>query len=112
MNLGKLDRYIRIESKSVTNDPDFGSEIITWSTYKECWASVQDILSNNQEATKTDLRLSTRPCKVLTHYDSGINETMRIVMLDRDDRLLQIVSVPAEIGRRQGLEFMAEEFSV
>jgi SPP1 family predicted phage head-tail adaptor len=112
MNLGKLDRYIRIESKSVTNDPDFGSEVITWSTYKECWASVQDILSNNQEATKTDLRLSTRPCKVLMHYDSGINETMRIVMLDRDDRLLQIVSVPAEIGRRQGLEFMCEAYSV
>jgi SPP1 family predicted phage head-tail adaptor len=112
MNLGKLDRYIRIQQKSVTNDPDFGSEVITWTTYKTCWASVQDILSNNQEATKTDLRLSTRPCKVLTHYDSGINETMRIVMLDRDDRLLQIVSVPAEIGRRQGVEFMCEEFSV
>jgi hypothetical protein len=32
-------------------------------------------------------------------------------MLDRDDRLLQITSVPAEIGRRQGLEFMAENYS-
>jgi SPP1 family predicted phage head-tail adaptor len=112
MNLGKLDRYIRIEQKTVTNDPDFGSEVITWSTYKECWASVQDILSNNQESTKTDLRLSTRPCKVQMHYDPSINETMRIVMLDRDDRLLQIVSVPAEIGRRQGLEFMCEAYSV
>jgi SPP1 family predicted phage head-tail adaptor len=112
MNIGKLDRYIRIESKTVTNDPEFGGEVITWTTHKECWASVQDILSNNQEATKTDLRLSTRPCKVQMHYDASINATMRVVMLDRDNRLLQIVSVPAEIGRRQGLEFIAEEFSV
>jgi SPP1 family predicted phage head-tail adaptor len=111
MNLGKLDRYIRIEQKTITTDPDFGSTIETWTTYKECWASVQDILSNNQEATKTDLRLATRPCKIQTQYDSGIDSTMRIVMLDRDDRLLQITSVPAEIGRRQGLEFMAENYS-
>jgi SPP1 family predicted phage head-tail adaptor len=112
MNLGKLDRFIRIEYKVVTNDPDFGSEIVTWTKLKDCWASVQDILTNSQESTKTDLRLSTRPCRVQMHYDSSINETMRIVMLDRDDRLLQIVSVPAEIGRRQGIEFMCEEFSV
>lgn len=112
MNLGKLDRYIRIEQKTVTNDPDFGSEVITWTTYKECWASVQDILANNQESTKTDLRLSTRPCKIVMHYDNGIDATMRIVMLDRDNRLLQITSVPAEIGRRHGLELMAEEYSV
>ncbi|MES2500237.1 MAG: phage head closure protein [Pseudomonadota bacterium] len=111
MNLGKLDRYIRIEQKSVTNDPDFGSEVITWTTYKECWASVEDILANRQESTKTDLRLSTRPCKVQMHYDNGIDATMRIVMLDRDNRLLQIVSVPAEIGRREATEFICEEFS-
>jgi head-tail adaptor len=112
MNIGKLDRYIRIEQKSTTIDPDFGSQIETWSTYKECWASVQDVLSNNQEATKTDLRLATRPCKIQMHYDAGIDITMRIVMLDRDNRLLQIVTKPAEIGRRQGTELIAEEFSV
>ncbi len=111
MQLGKLDRYIRIEQKSVTNDPDFGSEVITWSTYKDCWASVQDVLANRQEATKTDLRLLTRPCKVLMRYDSTIDATMRLVLLDRDNRILQIVSAPAEIGRREATEFICEEFS-
>lgn len=111
MNIGKLDRYIRIEQKTTTRDPNFGSEIEAWTKYRECWASVQDVLSNNQEATKTDLRLATRPCKVQMHYDANIDITMRIVLLDRDNRILQIVSKPAEIGRRQGSEFICEEYS-
>jgi head-tail adaptor len=49
---------------------------------------------------------------VQMHYYASINATMRVVMLDRDNRLLQIVSVPAELGRRQGLEFMCEAYSV
>jgi head-tail adaptor len=112
MNIGKLDRYVRVEQKTVTNDPDFGSEVITWSKYLTAWAKVEDILTNNQENTRSDLRLLTRPCKVVMRYNAGINATMRLVMLDRDNRILQIVTKPAEIGRREAIEFTCEEFSV
>lgn len=112
MQIGKLDRFIRIEQKVVTKDPDYGSEVVTWTTYKECWASVHDVTSRNQEATNSDLRLLTRPCKVTVRYDAGIDVTMRVVMLDREDRILQIVSKPAELGRREAMEFMAEDYSV
>jgi head-tail adaptor len=112
MNIGKLDRYVRVEQKTVTNDPDFGSEVITWSEYITAWAKVEDILTNNQENTRSDLRLLTRPCKVVMRYNSGINATMRLVLLDRDNRVLQIVTKPAEIGRREAIEFTCEEFSV
>lgn len=111
MNIGKLDRYVRVEKPTVTIDPNFGSQTITWITHTEVWASVQDVLANRQEATKTDLRLLTRPCKIVMRYDSTIDATMRIVLLDRDNRILQIVSAPAEIGRREAIELIAEEFS-
>jgi SPP1 family predicted phage head-tail adaptor len=111
MQIGKLDRRIRIEQKSVTQDANYGSEVITWTTYKECWAQVLDITSRMQESTNSDLRLLKRPCKVLVRYDDGITAMMRIVMLDRDDRILQIVSKPAEIGRREAMEFTAEDYS-
>lgn len=110
MNKGKYDRYIRIEQKTVTQDPDYGSQIETWSTFTNTWACVQDITTNNQERTNTDLRQLTRPCKIETPYISGIDATMRVVLLDRDNRLLQIVSLPAELGRKDAIEFMAEEF--
>lgn len=112
MLIGKLDRYIRVEQKHVQHDADYGSEEITWKTYRECWASVQDVVGRNQEATVYDLRLLKRPCKVQMRYDPNIDATMRIIMLDRDNRVLQIVTAPAEIGRREMIEFMAEDYDV
>lgn len=111
MRVGQLDRYIRIEKKSVTKDPNYGSEVVTWNTYKECWASVTDITSRMQESTVNDLRLLKQPCKVIMRYDSTIDATMRLVMIDRDNRILQIVTKPAEIGRREAIEFTAEDYS-
>lgn len=112
MQIGKLDRFIRIEQKSVTNDADYGSEVVAWTTYKECWAQITDVTTKSQESTNSDLRLLKRPCKVVLRYDDRIDATMRIVMLDRNDRVLQIVSKPAELGRKEAMEFMAEDYAV
>ncbi len=112
MQIGKLDKFIRIEQKSVTNDANYGSEVIAWVPYKECWAQINDITTRSQESTNSDLRLLKRPCKVLVRYDAGIDATMRIVMLDENDRVLQIISKPAEIGRKEAMEFMAEDYEV
>lgn len=111
MDLGKYDRFIRIEAKSVTQDPELGSDIEIWTTHLECWASVLDVTAGRQESTKSDLRLLTRPCKIETRYNASITSDMRVILLDRDNRLLKIVSAPAEIGRREATEFIAEEYS-
>jgi head-tail adaptor len=111
MNIGILDRLVRVELKTVTQDPDYGSQIETWTTYiTETWASIQDITANNQERTNSDLRQLTRPCRIRMRYFPDIDPTMRLVVLDRDDRVLQIVSKPAELGRKEGIEFMCEEY--
>ena len=111
MLIGKLDRYVRVEKPTLVIDPTYGSRTITWAAHIEGWANVQDIMANNQEASNTDLRLATRPCKVMMRFNSSIDATMRLVMLDRENRILQIVSVPAEFGRREFTEFMCEQFS-
>ena len=111
MRIGQLDRYVRIEKKTVTKDANYGSEIVTWTTYKECWANVNDITTRMQESTVNDLRLLKRPCKVVMRYDPTIDATMRLVMIDRDNRILQIVTKPAELGRREAIEFTAEDYS-
>ena len=112
MRIGQLDRYVRIEQKSITRDEEYGSEVVAWIKYKECWASVTDITSRMQESTVSDLRLLKRPCKVMMRYDPTVDATMRLVMIDRDNRILQIVTKPAEIGRREAIEFTAEDYAV
>jgi SPP1 family predicted phage head-tail adaptor len=113
MQIGKMDRYIRFEQKVVTQDADYGSEVVSWVPYKTCWASITDITSNRmQEYTLGDLRSINRPCKVVVRYDEGIDATMRIVCLDRNDRILEIVTKAGELGRREAMEFIAQDYDV
>lgn len=112
MLIGKLNRYIRIEQKHVQHESDYGAEEITWKTYRESFASIEDVLGRNQESTVNDLRLLKRPCKVTMRYDPNIDATMRIIMLDRDNRILQIVTKPAEVGNKDAIQFMAEDYDV
>jgi SPP1 family predicted phage head-tail adaptor len=114
MQIGKLDRYVRIEQQSTAQD-EWGETVNTWSTYKECWASVLDVTSRQQELTEgvqSPLRVLKRPCRVMLRYDENINSTMRIVMLDRENRVLEIVTKPAEIGRREALEMLCHDYEV
>jgi SPP1 family predicted phage head-tail adaptor len=112
MQIGKMDRYVRFEQKVVTKDADYGSEVVSWQTYKECWASITDITTNRMhEYTFGDLRSLNRPCKIIVRYDEKIDPTMRIVCLDRNDRILEIVSKPGELGRREAMEFIAQDYS-
>ena len=109
MRIGKLDRYVRIEQKSVTQDADYGSEVVTWVTYKNAWASILDVTTKMQESTNSDLRQLKQPTRVQMRYDASIDVTMRLVVVDTG-RILNIVSQPAEIGRREAIEFMAENY--
>lgn len=103
----------------------FGSAGLgNWTKVIECWADVQDVLPSNAER---DERLaegsntSTRTSRVRLSYRSGLDSNMRILVgrnlkgadgepYWKTDRVMQIVTVPAEIGRRDGLEFMAEDY--
>lgn len=109
MRIGKLDRYIKVEKKSVTHDPDYGSEVVTWVTHKHAWASILDVTTKMQESTISDLRQLKQPTRVQMRYDASIDVTMRLVVVDTG-RILNIVSQPAEIGRREAIEFMAENY--
>lgn len=110
-NLGPLDRRIRIEQPTVTRDADYGSPTATWTTYGTFWASVQEVLPSRGESNAQDISIAERPARVRMRYVSGITAKMRCVYLDRSDRVMRILAVPVEIGRREGLEFMVADFS-
>lgn len=109
MRIAKLDRYVRVEQKSVTQDSDYGSEVVTWTLYKNAWASILDVTSKMQESTNSDLRQLKQPTRVQMRYDATIDVTMRLLVVDTG-RILNIVSQPAELGRREAIEFMAENY--
>lgn len=92
-----------------------------WALVAPVFANVQDVLPSRGEKIASGINLSARPARVQIRYRVGITSDMRFVLgatINDDDevdysaaRIMQIVSGPAEIGRRERLEFMAETYS-
>ncbi len=112
MKLGKglasqLNRRIRIERPVAgIGLDDAGSG--KWEPVCEVAANVQDSLPSRGERLADGVNISARPARVRIRYRTGISSEMRFVM---GERVMQIISGPAEIGFREALEFMVEDYT-
>lgn len=111
LNIGALNRRITIQKKSVTYDSDYGTEVITWITHATVWANIQDALPSKDESSANDIKINTGRTRIRIRYLSTVTSDMRIKLTDRSDKILQIVGGPAELGRRDGMEMMAEYYT-
>ena len=111
VDIGRLDQQIRIEQRSTTQESVYGTLADTWTTFATVWAQVQDVLPSKAESQAEGIRIAERPARVRIRYLDGLSSDMRIVLIDRGNRLMKIATPPAELGRQQGMEFMAVEFS-
>lgn len=115
MRAGQLDRQILIERKSVTQDPTFGTELVTWVPLasERFWAEVQDALPSRAESVTQGLNVARNQVRVRMRYRDDIDSSMRITVYgDGANTVLQIIGGPAPIaGRKQFLEMMCERIS-
>ncbi|HEX7856095.1 MAG TPA: head-tail adaptor protein [Sphingobium sp.] len=121
MKAGAFDRRIRIE-RPVADDASDGAGSGTWELVADVPASVVDALPSRGERLADGINIATRPARVRMRYRSGISSAMRVLVgrlianeeggdpIWQTDRIMQIVTPPAELGRREGLEFMAEDY--
>ena len=106
---GTLDRRIVFERRVVSGqDPDYGTNIVAWVEHAKVWAQVRDVLPSRSESLDDNVSIRRRPARIRIRYRDDITSEMRIRL---GDRYLSIVAGPAEIGRREGIELMAEELS-
>jgi len=103
---GYYDRRIRIE-RPVPDDSFDGAGSGSWEPFKTVWANVQDMLPSKSERVSDGLNALTRPARVRIRYRTDVTTDMRFVM---GDRIMQIVSEPAQLGFRVALEFMVEDY--
>jgi SPP1 family predicted phage head-tail adaptor len=108
---GMLDRRITFQRQKVVAaeaeaSDDAGSK--TWEKVATVWAQVQDVLPSRGEKVADGVTLTNRPARVRLWFRTDITGDMRILF---GTRILQIIAGPVELGRREGLELMAEETS-
>ncbi len=107
MAAGSLDRRILIQRpRAAAGFTSAGSG--AWADLVTVWANVQDSLPSRSERLADGINVASRPARVRMRYRNDVTPDMRFVM---DGRIMQIVAGPAELGRRDGLEFMVEEYS-
>ena len=104
----KLDTRIRIERKVVTHDPQYGTELVTWTEFAYVWAEVKDILPSKAERLADSIQIGRRPARVRIRHLPGLSADMRVII---DTLVHQIISGPATLWRREAMELMVEEHS-
>ena len=105
LKAGDLDRRIVLMTRTQGKN-DSGRPIIIWAEGDTIWAQVQDMLPSRGERIADGINVASRPARVRVRYRDDITADMRIRY---GERVLEIVGEVAELGRREGLEFMAEE---
>lgn len=112
MNIGNLNTRCRIDRKSVTQDPVYGTEIVEWVCHAVVWCHVQDELpSKSLESVKNGVTVAVARVRVRMRYRNDIDGSMRLV-INRPGRVIyQIVAGPAELGIKEGTELFCERFS-
>lgn len=110
---GDLDRKVRIE-RPVADDSLDGAGSGQWETVADkVWCQIVDALPSRGEKLASGINIATRPARVRMYFREDVASNMRFVETTDgvDGRIMQIISGPAKIGRREGLEFMVEEYS-
>lgn len=106
---GRRDTLIIFQSATKVQEPVYGTtQTTTWTDTATEWAEVQDMLPSRAESMDDSIDMARRPCRIRCLYRSDIVPTMRVKI---GTRILQIVSGPAELGRRDGIEIVCEELT-
>lgn len=76
MRIGKLRQRVTIERLTITQDPDYGSTIETWTPLGTFAASVEPI--NGREYFTAHMAASEVTTRIRMRYQAGITSTDRI----------------------------------
>lgn len=112
MRAGELDRRITLLKPGTVDDPLYGPQEGPETVFAaRIPARKWDDKPGNTEAVEGRLRLSGYPATVRIRYMRGVTSDMRVILHDETDQLYEITSTPAEIGRREWLEFTIKAFT-
>lgn len=113
MRGGQLDRRITLQRQEQSDLGDgYGMQPGEWvDVFSRLPAQVQDALPSRTETEQNGLRQADRPSRVRMRYMRGVTPDMRVVVHNEVDDIYQIDSPPAEIGRREWIEFTIRGFT-
>lgn len=112
MRAGQLDRRLTLQRPGTVDDPVYGPQPGGWTDFAaRIPAQKWDLLPASTEVNGPAVQVSGHPARVRIRYMRGVTSDMRVVMHEETDVVYEMTSTPAEIGRREWLEFTIGDFT-
>jgi head-tail adaptor len=109
-----MDRRITLQVQRGVTDPLYGPQPGGWFDFvTRIPAQKQDTLPGNQpmENDNATGRVAVYRSRIRIRYMRGVTADMRVILHGDTDEIYSITSPPAEIGRREWLEFTIGAYS-
>lgn len=98
-----------LQRRTRTQEEVFGTTVSDgWADAMTVFGEVKDILAGQTERYGDTIDIARRPCRITMLFREDITGDMRVIARGR---AMEIVRGPAEIGRREGLELICEDYS-
>jgi head-tail adaptor len=111
MDFGKLSKRCRFERPVTSQDPVYGAPESTWQVFGVYWCNVTDVLPYREETIRNGLQTTKQRVRLRIRYAPQaltITPAFRVVIMRQTEKTYAIIGGPAEIGDRDGIEFMLE----
>lgn len=105
MDAGRLDRRVTLLARQAVQEVRFGTQVVTWVAVQTVWAQVTPMLPSRAERIAEGIEIARQPIRVRMRWRNDVTTAMA---LEFEGRRYRIVGGPAELGRREGIEIMAE----
>ncbi len=100
---------ITFQQRTRAQEGVFGTTVADgWADAFTTMGEVRDILAGQTERYGDTIDIAKRPCRITVLFREDITSDMRVLA---GGRTMDIVKGPAEIGRREGLELICEDYS-
>lgn len=114
MDFGKINRRCRFEQSITAPDPIYGAPETTWVTFGTYWCNIMDVLPYREETIRNGIQTTKQRVRLRIRYAPRaltITPAFRVVIMRQTETTYNIIGGPAEVGDRNGIEFMLEESS-
>lgn len=105
MDAGILDSRVTLLVRTASQEGRFGTQVTSWTPLATVWAQVTPMLPSRAERVADGIEIARQPIRVRMRWRDDIDTTMAI---EHDGKRYRIVGGPAELGRREGIEIVAE----
>lgn len=107
-DIGPLNSRCRIECKVTTEAETPQTDVDTWTLLGVRWCGLQDALPGRAESVRENVEVSQMPTRLRMRYCTDVTSGMRIIVNRPTRKVYQIISGPAVLGDKAGVEFMVE----